>query len=64
MSKSSLSRNITRYLLLLCSTVCRATIKEIDVEILKTHPGQVINIGGHRMDASGNTIYKQVEKSS
>lgn len=43
-------------------TVCRTTMKEVDVEILKIHPDKVINVGSHRMDAQGNTIYKQVEK--
>jgi len=37
-------------------------MKEIDTEVLKIHPDKVVNIGNHRMDAQGNTIYKQVEK--
>jgi len=37
-------------------------MKEIDAEVLKIHPDKVVNVGNHRMDAQGNTIYKQVEK--
>jgi hypothetical protein len=37
-------------------------MNEVDTEVLKTHPDKVVNVGNHRMDAQGNTIYKQVEK--
>ncbi|EZA57730.1 protein seele [Ooceraea biroi] len=40
--------------------VCRATMKEVDVEVLKDHPDVLVNVGGFRMDAQGNTVYKEV----
>lgn len=38
--------------------VCRATMKELQVEVSKTDPKKLVEIGNYRMDAEGNVIRK------
>jgi len=40
--------------------VCRASMDELENEILKTNPNKLVEVGNFRMDAEGNTIHKKV----
>lgn len=38
-------------------------MKELEVEVSKTDPNKLVEVGSYRMDANGNTIHKKVEYS-
>lgn len=40
--------------------VCRATMKELEYEMLKSDPNRLVEVGNYRMDAEGNTIHKKI----
>lgn len=40
--------------------VCRATVSEIEDAVSKVDPNKKAQVGGYRLDASGNTITKTV----
>ncbi|KAL6257900.1 hypothetical protein P5V15_011499 [Pogonomyrmex californicus] len=40
--------------------VCRATMNEIEAEVLKANPNKLVDVGNFRMDAEGNTIRKKI----
>ncbi|GAB1861958.1 Protein canopy-1-like protein [Camponotus japonicus] len=43
--------------------VCRATLKELQIEVSKADPNKLIDVGSYRMDAEGNTKHKKVPLS-
>ncbi|XP_070150817.1 protein seele [Polyergus mexicanus] len=43
--------------------VCRAAMKELQVEVSKANPNKLIEVGSYRMDAEGNTKHKMVPLS-
>lgn len=40
--------------------VCRATMKELEDEVLKANPNKLVDVGNFRMDAEGNTIRRKI----
>jgi len=40
--------------------VCRATMKEVEAEVLKANPNKLVDVGNSRMDAEGNIIRKKI----
>ncbi|XP_071652718.1 protein seele [Temnothorax longispinosus] len=40
--------------------VCRATMRELEEEVLRANPNKLIDVGNFRMDAQGNTISKKI----
>ncbi|XP_012527843.1 protein seele [Monomorium pharaonis] len=40
--------------------VCRATIEELENEVLKSNPDKLVDVSNFRMDAEGNTISRKV----
>ncbi|XP_011707651.1 PREDICTED: protein canopy homolog 2-like isoform X1 [Wasmannia auropunctata] len=40
--------------------VCRATMDELEMEVLKANPNRLVDVGNYRMDAEGNTIRRKV----
>lgn len=40
--------------------VCRATMTELENEVLKANPNKLVDVGNFRMDAEGNTIRRKI----
>ncbi|XP_072750857.1 protein seele [Anoplolepis gracilipes] len=43
--------------------VCRATIKELQIELSNVPPDTLVEVGSYRMDAEGNTKHKMIPVS-
>jgi hypothetical protein len=41
-------------------TVCRSVVEEIEYEIQKENPKKMIEVGGYRLDSTGNQKQKVV----
>ncbi|XP_011870450.1 PREDICTED: protein canopy homolog 2 [Vollenhovia emeryi] len=40
--------------------VCRATMDELESEVLRHNPEKLVTVGSFRMDAEGNTVHKKI----
>ncbi|XP_011162472.1 protein seele [Solenopsis invicta] len=43
--------------------VCRATLEELENDVLKANPNKLVDVGNFRMDAEGNVVRRQVPLS-